>query len=52
MAVTETTTPTPTRPAAAPRSAPGRGAGRAVDWALGVWSVLALAYLLDRKSVV
>ena len=52
MAVTETTTPTPTRPAAAPRSAPGRGAGRAVDWALGVWSVLALAYLFIPVFIV
>jgi spermidine/putrescine transport system permease protein len=52
MAVTETSTPTPTRPAAAPRSAPGRGAGRAVDWALGVWSVLALAYLFIPVFIV
>ncbi len=52
MAVTETPTPTPTRPAAAPRSAPGRGAGRAVDWALGVWSVLALAYLFIPVFIV
>jgi spermidine/putrescine transport system permease protein len=52
MAVTETHTPTPTRPAAAPRSAPGRGAGRAVDWALGIWSVLALAYLFIPVFIV
>jgi spermidine/putrescine transport system permease protein len=52
MAVAETPTPTPTRPAAAPRSAPGRGAGRAVDWALGVWSVLALAYLFIPVFIV
>ncbi len=52
MAVTETSTPTPTRPAAAPRSAPGRGAGRAVDWALGIWSVLALAYLFIPVAIV
>jgi spermidine/putrescine transport system permease protein len=52
MAVTETSTPTPTRPAAAPRKAPGRGAGRAVDWALGAWSILALAYLFIPVAVV
>jgi len=52
MAVTETSTPTPTRPAAAPRKAPGRGAGRAVDWALGIWSVLALAYLFIPVFIV
>ncbi len=51
MAVVEQT-PTPTRPAAAPRKAPGRGAGRAVDWALGVWSVLALAYLFIPVFIV
>ena len=52
MAVTETSTPTPTRPAAAPRKAPGRGAGRVVDWALGIWSVLALAYLFIPVAIV
>jgi spermidine/putrescine transport system permease protein len=52
MAVTETPTPTPTRPAAAPRTAPGRGAGRAVDWALGIWSLLALAYLFIPVAIV
>jgi spermidine/putrescine transport system permease protein len=52
MAVTETRTPTPTRPAAAPRTSPGRGAGRAVDWALGIWSVLALAYLFIPVFIV
>ena len=51
MAVVEQT-PTPTRPAAAPRRAPGRGAGRAVDWALGIWSVLALAYLFIPVAIV
>jgi spermidine/putrescine transport system permease protein len=51
MAVVEQT-PTPTRPAAAPRKAPGRGAGRAVDWALGIWSVLALAYLFIPVFIV
>ena len=51
MAVVEQT-PTPTRPAAAPRKAPGRGAGRAVDWALGIWSVLALAYLFIPVAIV
>jgi spermidine/putrescine transport system permease protein len=51
MAVAERA-PTPTRPAAAPRSAPGRGGGRAVDWALGVWSVLALAYLFIPVFIV
>ena len=52
MAVAETPTPTPTRPAAAPRKAPGRGAGRVVDWALGIWSVLALAYLFIPVAIV
>jgi len=52
MAVTETSTPTPTRPAAAPRKAPGRGAGRVIDWALGIWSVLALAYLFIPVAIV
>jgi spermidine/putrescine transport system permease protein len=45
-------TPTPPPPPAAPRTAPGRGAGRAVDWALGIWSVLALAYLFIPVFIV
>src|SRR4051812_19415406 len=51
MAVVEQTPPPP-RPAAAPRKAPGRGAGRAVDWALGLWSILALGYLFIPVFIV
>ena len=51
MAVVEQPT-TPAPPAATERPAPGHGAGRARDWALGVWSGLALLYLFIPVFIV